>query len=53
MSNAEQRHIEEIEYYQKQLTKTKSQKRKNDLLKHINKLKKELKIYRWLRYKKN
>lgn len=50
MTKAEQDIIFEIQEYQTMILKTQSENRKFQLLKHINKLKKELKTYRKLRY---
>lgn len=50
MDKAEIRQINEINEYKEQLIKTKSNKRKKDILKQINTLERELKEYRRLRY---
>lgn len=50
MTKAEQDIIFEIQEYYIMIEKTQSDNRKSQLLKHINKLKKQLKVYRNLRY---
>lgn len=50
MTRAEKELIEEIELYKKMLGETQSKNRKWQLHRHIDKLYKELKIYRQLRY---
>lgn len=48
----EQEQEEKIKQLYIELTQTKSIKRKNDLYKYIKRLKKELQVYRQLRYAK-
>ena len=50
MNEQEQEQEEKIKQLYLELTQTKSIKRKNDLYKYIKRLKKELQIYRQLRY---
>lgn len=50
MTRAEQELIAEIEQYKKMLGETQSKNRKWQLHRHIDKLYKELKTYRHLRY---
>lgn len=50
MSNAEKELIIEINNYKKMIFETNSKTRKTQLQRHINKLKKELQIYRFYRY---
>lgn len=50
MTRAEKELIEEIESYKKMLGETNSANRKWQLHRHLDKLYKDLKIYRQLRY---
>ena len=50
MDNAEKRQIQEIESVKNDIEKTKSKQRKNQLTRHLMKLKKELQIYKQLKY---
>ena len=44
-----EKHIEEIQTTQKQIYRTQSKERKRQLLRHLRKLQKELKIYDFYR----
>lgn len=50
MSKAEKDLITEINSYKKMILETNSRTRKFQLQRHINKLKKELQIYRFYKY---